>query len=183
MPPKKRILVPYRPQPNTYFCGPASMQMVFEFFHRKTRQRKLARAMHTNSQIGSLRQSMIRAATRAGFYCYVNNNASLKELKRYIAEGFPVIVRFLAEDDDKDHYSVVCGYTPRSITIHDPYNGKNHAISIPRFLARWHDEDGSHAGWMMVLSKDDFRFGKLYRPAGVRTKRRQVRADYALTNK
>lgn len=121
--------------------------------------------MHTNNKVGSDRRYMIRAATRAGFYCYVNNDASLKELKRFVAEGIPVIVRFVEESENEDHYSVVCGYSGRSIILHDPWNGRNHPMSIQKFLSRWHDGNGEHEGWMMVLSKDDFRFGKLYRPA------------------
>jgi ABC-type bacteriocin/lantibiotic exporter with double-glycine peptidase domain len=138
--------------------------MVLAFFNKPRRQERLGRLMHTNKAVGTDRRYMIRAATRAGLYCYVNVNASLRELKRLLDDGTPVIVRFVEPSGNEDHYAVACGYAPEKIVLNDPWNGREFVMSERTFVRRWHDKDGSHAGWLMALSTTDFCIGRQYRP-------------------
>lgn len=168
MPPRRRLTVPYRRQQTEYTCGPASLSMVLSFFKKPARQHSLARLMRTNAEIGTETRYMIRAATRAGFYCYVNNDSSFDEVRWFLSIGLPVIIRFIEPNENADHYAVAKGYQKDGLILHDPWNGRNTLIPFRSLKKRWHDRTGDHRAWMMVLSPEDFRLGKQYRPTALK---------------
>lgn len=164
MPPVRRLRVPYHRQVTGYHCGPASLGMVLQFFKKPSRQRTLGKLMRTNERVGTDTRYMIRAATRAGFYCYVNDDSSSEEIKWFLMMRLPVIIRYIEPSENQDHYSVVVGYSKAGLTLHDPWNGRNTVLTSRSLRSRWRDHTGAHNRWMMVLAMEDFRLGRQYRP-------------------
>ncbi len=72
----KKLDVPYHKQDNEYYCGPAVLQMVFNYFGYFKSQNLLADGAGTNEEIGTTNQNMIKTAVSHGFYCYVNNDST-----------------------------------------------------------------------------------------------------------
>lgn len=161
-----KLKIPFHYQNKDYTCGPASLQMVFSFFGKYEEQGKLAKMMHTTSENGTCHSQLIDAAREEGFYCYVNNNSTIDEVKHFVSEGLPVVVHYKEPSDEEGHYAVISGYGKEFITFNDPWNGKNFRISEDNFISRWHDCLNNHAStkWVLVISKEDFHLGKQYLP-------------------
>ena len=49
---------------------------------------------HTNHDVGTKHNAMIKTARKEGFYCYVNNDSSWEGIENFLAEGLPVIIHF-----------------------------------------------------------------------------------------
>jgi len=162
-----RLPIPYHSQKTDYNCGPASLQMVFGYFKSFHSQSELAKLVRTTPEVGTGHQHMIEAAIKNGFHCYVNEDSTIHEIKHYLNTKLPVIVNYTEPSWDEGHYAVVSGYTPFSLVLNDPWNGKNFKMSFKRFLSRWHDhwEHKTYHHWIMVISKKDFDLGKVYHPA------------------
>ena len=79
----KKLDVPYYKQNNEYYCGPAVLQMVFNYFGYLKKQDVLADDANTNEEVGTTNQNMIKTATENGFYCYVNNNSTFFEVEHF----------------------------------------------------------------------------------------------------
>ena len=156
--------VPYHEQLNSYTCGPATLQMVMGYFGVHKNQRELAKKMKTKPWKGTDNKDLIRRATHEGFYCYVNNESTIFEIKHFLAMGLPVIVNYIEPSEDEGHYAVIVGYFFRWLILNDPWNGERFKISEKKFLARWYDSRKRYPRWIMVLSKKDMHFGKQYRP-------------------
>lgn len=162
--PAKKIRLPYYAQKTDYYCGPAVLQMVLKYFNFWQPQKKIARAAGTNNDTGTDNHNMIKVATACGFYCYVNNNSTFFEIRHFLEKGLPVIVNYIEPTDNEGHFAVVSGITGRSITLNDPWNGRNFKLSQQEFLRRWHDQKNIHHEWIMVVAKEDFHLGKQYLP-------------------
>lgn len=158
------LKVPYHRQRNSYTCGPASLQMVFEFFKVPETQKHLSKAAHTNDAVGTLHEAMISLARQHGFYCYVHNNSNMAEIEHFVANGLPVIIDFLEPTSDEGHYAVVVGLTPEQITFNDPWNGRHWQLTRAEFDKRWHDATRGQPRWIMVLNSGPFAVGKQFAP-------------------
>lgn len=165
MPTKKRVRTPFRYQKNVYTCGPAVLQMVFAYFRKRYSQKLLAHIARTTEEAGTDHSGMIRAATSAGFYSYVNDNSSFHEIAHFLAHGLPVIVNYIGPSDRDGHYAVIVGFNNRDVILNDPWNGKGFRISKRAFLRNWHDYKNVHKQWIMVIAKDNFAIGKQFLPA------------------
>ena len=158
------IRVPYHEQINAYTCGPASLQMVFEYFQKLESQHALAHKAQSSPEWGTDNSAMIRVATDAGFYVYVNNGSTLHEIKHFVEQGLPVIVNFIEPSDNEAHFAVVVGFNRKSLLLNDPSNGRKIRMSRKEFLDRWYSMHKIHKKWIMVLSLKDLHFGKQYAP-------------------
>ncbi len=158
------LKIPLRWQKNDYYCGPASLQMVFAYFSIFKEQEEIAQIAESKPFVGTSNQGMIEAATKAGFHCYVNNESSFDELKHFLGKGLPVIVNYIEPDEEIGHYAVVSGLKDEMITLNDPWNGKNFSFTLDEFHKRWIDGTGRHPQWIMVLAKEDMHLGKQYAP-------------------
>jgi predicted double-glycine peptidase len=162
----RKLSVPYYKQKNAYYCGPAALEMVFDYFDGWRPQEKLAKDAKTNEEEGTHNSEMIRVATENNFYCYVNDNSTLFEIRHFIELGLPVIVNYIEPAQEEGHFAVVSGITRRNIILNDPWNGHNFKMMWPEFLKRWHNKKNTHKKWVMVISKKDMHFGKQYSPTG-----------------
>lgn len=164
-----KISVKHKYQTNVNNCGPASLQMVLGYFKTIETQKRLSRRLGTNDDVGTDIGEMILEGRRQGFYCYANDNAIVSEIRYYVARKLPVIVRYIEASDDADHYSVVYGFKGKTLLIADPWNGKI-KIEEDEFIERWHDRPLKHKNWLLVLSPEEFKLGKQYKPLNKKTK-------------
>lgn len=165
-----KLEIPYRKQVNEYMCGPATLQMVLAFFGKTSSQRKLRKMMQASpaelKNRGTSNHKMVRAAQRAGFYVYVNEDSIMEEIHYFVGLGYPVIINYIEPSEDEGHFSVVAGFSAllKQIVLKDPWNGDNFKISEAQFLRRWRSRYDGHQRWMMVVSKKPFKLGKQFYP-------------------
>ena len=165
-----KLNIPYYRQKNIYSCGPAALQMVFSFLGKKETQKKLMKLADINKKeiksVGIPNHRMVEAARRSKFYCYVNENSLLTEVKYYIQLGLPVIVSYIEPTYDDPHFGVVSGYSNlrRKIILNDPWNGKNFKMSEVQFMRRWYSGLSNVNHWMLVINKKPFKIGRQFFP-------------------
>ena len=148
-----KLKIPYHRQKKNYTCGPAVLQMVFEYFKTYVPQKKLAKAAGTNKKSGTGHKAMIDLARSHGFFCYVNENSTINEIKHFIELGFPVIVNYIEPSQNEGHWAVVSGFNGREIILNDPWNGKNFHLSQRWFKNHWHNKSGNRKKSLLVLFK------------------------------
>lgn len=140
------------------------MQMVFRFYGKVFSEADLIKKLKTRKDVGTHHQAMIGLAQKEGFYVYVNNDSSLKEIMFFLDKKIPVIVHYLEPDGDEGHYAIVVGLDKNNIILNDPWHGERFKIKRGDFKKRWHSEDGNFNNWIMVVSKEDRHLGKQYLP-------------------
>lgn len=104
--------VPFFPQKNDYFCGPAALAMVLNDAGVKIAPDALVDQVYLPGRKGSLQVEMLAAARRRGTVAY-EIEASVTDVLREVAAGTPAIV--LENYGPFDwlplwHYSVLVGY-------------------------------------------------------------------------
>jgi len=159
------LKVPYFKQDTVYSCGPAALQMIFAFYGKGFSEKALAKKLNTTVSDGTKHQSLINIAKSEGFYVYVNNNSSLKEVHSLLLENIPVMVNFIEPSNDDGHYSVVVAVREDSIVLNDPWNGEGLIMDSSDFVARWCSEDSKNDCWIMAISLEAFNLGKQYNPS------------------
>ncbi|KKU81813.1 MAG: Pseudomurein-binding repeat-containing protein [Parcubacteria group bacterium GW2011_GWA1_47_8] len=162
-----KLAVPYHEQETEYTCGPASLQMAFLLLGKFKSEKTIAVHAETNREEGTRHRGMIAAALREKFYCYVNADSSIKEIKYFINLGFPVVIDYTEPSSEEGHYAVVSGYKNKHIILSDSWNGKDFTLTETELVSRWYDPHNGHNGcnqWMMVVSKEPFSLGKQYIP-------------------
>jgi ABC-type bacteriocin/lantibiotic exporter with double-glycine peptidase domain len=139
-------------QINSY-CGPYCLKMVFDYYAFKVKVKDIAKVTETavsEGNLGTSPSNMVKAAKYFGFNSYYKEESSLKEIKKLLNKGVPVIVNWFSEDEG--HYSVVVGMDKRKIYLIDPEYGKKVSVSLIDFQKIWFDYTGDY-----VKSKKDFR--------------------------
>jgi len=144
------ISVPYHHQINSYYCGPAALEMVFDFFGPDIPQGEIADAARTAPD-GTYTCDMVRAghfsnlstfpvgghpvtgytARKLGYSALECWGMTIDELKSLIAAGYPIIVLTTW------HYRVAVGYSSTRITFQDPYYGQNFSMTYETFASTW----------------------------------------------
>jgi len=163
---KNKLKIPFYRQSSEFTCGPASLQMIFSFLGKFKKQDNLIKILHTDPKTGTRHLELINIARREKFFCYVNNNSTIHEVRHFINLRLPVVVNYNEPSTNDGHYAVVVGYDRNKIILNDPWNGKNFKMRENEFILRWHDYLNKHTckKWIMVVSKKDFHLGKQYFP-------------------
>ena len=159
-----KIKIPFYKQHTCYTCGPTSLHMVLSFLGDHKGELPLEKEAHTNHEVGTRHRGMIDTACKEGFYCYVNSNSSLNEIKHFIHIGLPVIVDVTEIQSNTGHYAVITGFDGKSFLMNDPWNGKNYKLSERKFLEYWQDSLTHSHKLIMAMSKKNFELGKQYLP-------------------
>ncbi len=81
---------------------------------------------------------MINVAKALGFSEYVKQNSKIKEAKKLVKQGIPVIVDWFSPEE-AGHYSVVVGINKAHIFLADPHFGEIKRHKINWFEERWFD--------------------------------------------
>jgi len=138
------IDVPFYYQVETYYCGPAALQMVFDFYGESISQYEIAdvartvpyvtyidelrRAVHFSNLSASTGSEMPEnitgyTARKLGYAAFEMGGMTLDDLKSLIDQDFPMILlmRWVPEET-YGHYRVAVGYNETHVFLHDPWN-------------------------------------------------------------
>ncbi|MGC9345839.1 MAG: C39 family peptidase [Candidatus Bathyarchaeales archaeon] len=138
------IDVPFYYQVKTYYCGPAALQMVFDFYGENVSQFEIAevartvpyvtytdelrRAAHFSNMSTSMGSEMAEnitgyTARKLGYAAFEMWGMTLDELKALIDRDFPIILlmRWIP-GEGYGHYRVAVGYNETHIFLHDSWN-------------------------------------------------------------
>ncbi len=159
----KRISIPFHKQEKIYYCGPACVQMILEYFGTEKTQTELARKLGTNSRYGTPHKNVVKYFVKNKFHCYVNNHSTIHEIKHFLEMKLPVIVNYIEPSENEIHYAIVKGYGKNGIILNDPWNGSNLKMTEEFFISRWLDyiKHYSYHQGIIVVSKEKFNVGKI----------------------
>ncbi len=118
------VSVTYRPQENTYFCGPAVVQMALSYLlHEFPSQDQLATEMETDPVEGLTYTDMMQIPFKnRGFTEVYEGVFELEDLKEASDSGFlTIILVYFSRTVEFQHYVLVVGYNDSGIHIHDPW--------------------------------------------------------------
>lgn len=140
-------LKPYSQKPG--FCGPASLRMVMNFYGISATEKKLGDLSGTppfEAPASTTIEGMIKAAKHFDFNVFYKENGSIEDLKYFISNNIPVIVRWFS--GWWGHYSVVVDVDDKNVVMVDPetkklflYTRKNR-IRSGKFMHAWFDFEG-----------------------------------------
>jgi|SRR3989344_1161643 len=148
-----KINIPFYKQKNEYYCGPAVLQMVFEFLGIKKTQEQLAEALGTTEELGTTNKAMSRVTSRSGFSVVAKEGMTIDEVKDFLNNGLPVIVDFIEPKDSWQHFAILKGHEDNNLIFNDSTNGEDFIMSEDDFLSRWHDPNKGYKQWAMVISR------------------------------
>lgn len=144
------ISVPYHRQITNYYCGPASLEMLFDFYGPDIPQPEIAEVARTAPD-GTYTNEMIRAvhfsnlstsagghehitgytARSLGYAAFEQWDMTIDQLKSLIVAGYPVIVLTTW------HFRVAVGYSSTRIVFQDSYYGENTSMTYEEFNHDW----------------------------------------------
>lgn len=146
--------VPFYPQKDDYFCGPAALAMVINATGGKVTPEELVDQVYLPGRKGSLQVEMLAAARRRGLIAY-ELEPLVTDMLREVAAGTPAIV--LENYGPFDwfplwHYSVVVGYDlDRLEIIRRSGMRQRRPTPLPVFEKIWKHENY----WAMVVVPPD----------------------------
>jgi len=133
-------------------CGPKALQTVMAYYGVEVRGDELIEALGAGDD-GTAVADMVAVARQYGFQVRARTGWTLKELKRSVEAGYPVIVvlqawadRYMTLEDwrndyDDGHYAIVIGFAKGVILFEDPASFRRTWLREREFRARWHDRD------------------------------------------
>jgi parallel beta-helix repeat protein len=147
------ISIPYHWQLEHYYCGPAALEMLFDFYGPDIPQTEIADAARTAPD-GTYTGDMIRAthfsnlststgkeipetnitgytARKFGYAAFQYAPMTINDLKTLITTGNPTIVLTTW------HFRVAVGYDNTTITFQDPYYGQMFKMTYQQFNTDW----------------------------------------------
>ena len=128
-------------QLDRYSCGVQSVRIILAYFGRSVSVDSIERKLETDEEGTSI--TAIRQLLKSrGLTTTIRVDATLRDIKRAIYSGCPVLVSFSHDE----HWAVVYGYSKKAIYIADSSITKNLRcrVSKARFLRQWD-------GWMMAV--------------------------------
>ena len=162
------ISVPYHHQIRGYYCGPAALEMIFDFYGPDVHQLEIGEVARTTPD-GTFTFDMIRAAhfsnlstsvgralsgnitgytaRKLGYAAFEYWGMTMEELKSLIAEGYPIVVL------TPWHYRVAVGYNSTYVTFQDSYWGEMLNMTYDDFLQQW----TSQGSWGLFVSPWDVK--------------------------
>ena len=133
-------------------CGAKALQTVMAYYGVEVRQDELMGDLGTGEE-GTPVAGMVAVARQHGFDVKASAGWTLREVKRMVDAGYPVIVllqawadRYMTLEDwrkdyDDGHYAIVIGWAKGVLLFEDPASFRRTWLREREFLARWHDRD------------------------------------------
>jgi predicted double-glycine peptidase len=133
-------------------CGAKALQTVMAYYGVETREDELMEALGTGEE-GTPVSRMIEVAQQHGFHVEAGEHWKLRDVKRFVDHGDPVIVllqawadRYMSlkkwrKDYDDGHYAILIGHARGVLLFEDPASFRRTWLREREFLARWHDID------------------------------------------
>lgn len=138
------IIVPFHYQDTDYYCGPACLEMIFDYYGEDINQSEIAdvartfpyvtftdelrRAAHfsniSTSKGGEMPENITGYSLRKiGYAASESFNMDLTQLKSHIDQDKPLILlMWYSTTHVYGHYRVVTGYNETHVFLHDPWN-------------------------------------------------------------
>jgi len=141
------INVPFHYQEIDYYCGPACLEMVFDYYGEDISQFEIAdvartigepeystytdelrRAAHFSNISTSMGDEMPENITgytlrKLGYAAFEAHDMDLTQLKNFVDQDRPLILlMWYREGSPYGHYRVVTGYNETHVFLHDPWN-------------------------------------------------------------
>lgn len=151
-----KIKLPFVRQINDYYCGPASLQMIFGFFGLNKRQSDLASLMDTQEEVGTKKCKMVDAVVTHNLHYCEMHDASIGDISELLSYRVPTIVNFIEPSENDSHYAVVVGMDRENIVLADPWNGNNFKFSKKDFLSRWYGHEDGKKRWLLAIYNKKF---------------------------
>ncbi|MFA6408398.1 MAG: peptidase C39 family protein [Candidatus Paceibacterota bacterium] len=150
------MLVPYYKQKTDYTCGPACLKMVFEYLGKKeVTKEELGVLVKTHPERGTSTDDMRLAVIEHGLFYSEKKEASLEDIRSFIARDIPVIVDFIEPEDEDRHFAVVVGIDTERITLNDPWHGEGFTMPVDDFEKRWGSPKNRYPKWLMAISRKE----------------------------
>jgi len=163
------IDVPFYYQEKSYYCGPAALQMVFDYYGEYVSQTEIAEVARTapyrtytdelrraahfsnlSTSMGSEMEGNITGYTarKLGYASFEISALTINGLKRLIAQDFPLILLMsMYPGPSFGHYRVAVGYNETHIFLLDPLY-RLQVVDYEDFLSMW-DYSGH---WALFVS-------------------------------
>ncbi|MGB9671510.1 MAG: C39 family peptidase, partial [Candidatus Norongarragalinales archaeon] len=142
------IHVPFHYQEKEYYCGPACLEMVFDYYGEDISQAEIADVARTIGEpiYSTFTDELLRAAhfsnistsmgdelphvnitgytmRSLGYAAFESHGMSLDDLKNFVDNGKPLILlMWYSGFHVSGHYRVLTGYNETHIFLHDPWN-------------------------------------------------------------
>jgi len=176
------IDVPFHYQDIDYYCGPACLEMVFDYHGEDINQTEIAdvartigeplyatfhdelrRAAHFSNVSTSMGAEMPENITgytlrKLGYAAFEAHDMDLTQLKNLIRQDKPLILLMWYSDRHvSSHYRVVTGYNRTHIFLHDPWNkplwgGRYGGPSIVFNYTEFSDLWSYYGNWSLYVS-------------------------------
>lgn len=167
--------VPWHYQINSYYCGPAALQMIFDYYGSNVPQEEIAEVARTYEEYdGTFTENLRRAAhfselsyslglviegsingyakRKIGYVAFETNLNNTSYLRKLIDEGYPLlIITWSSPSQLGSHFRVVIGYklnadnSIREFILNDPALGPNYYMPYQEFVDLWI----SHSNWTL----------------------------------
>lgn len=145
------IPVPYHRQANSYYCGPAALEMLFDFCGPDVSQHEIADAARTapdgtytcdmlrashfsnlSTSVGRVPGSVTGYTNRGlGYAAFEYWGMTIDQLKSLIAAGYPIVILTTW------HFRVAVGYSNTRIVFQDSYYGENLTLTYQELDSTW----------------------------------------------
>jgi predicted double-glycine peptidase len=147
IPSESHINVPFYYQEKDYYCGPACLQMVFNYYGENISQQEIAnvarslgdpyyetftdelrRAGHFSNLSTSTDDELPYNITgyslrKLGYAAFESQGMSLEQLESYLSQGKPLILlMWYSSHHVSTHFRVAVGYNSTHVFLHDPWN-------------------------------------------------------------
>jgi ABC-type bacteriocin/lantibiotic exporter with double-glycine peptidase domain len=120
------------------YCGPACLKMVLSAYGINKSEKFLARITKTSRTEGCNERNLVEAVEKFGLKGYIKQHSSIRELKKLVERGIPVIVDWFSPEE-AGHYSVVVGFDKGKIILAEPHFGELKKHDVEWFEERWFD--------------------------------------------
>lgn len=171
------INVPHHYQINDYYCGPAALQMLFDYYGPIISQEEIAEVARTDDYEGGTFWFELRRAAhfseistsrgrvlaehitgyskrKIGYAAFSTNLKNATCLKNLLDKGIPIlIITWSSEEKLSKHFRVVIGYSLENdkisnFIINDPAIGPNYIMDYDYFVNLW----DSNSNWSLFIS-------------------------------
>jgi hypothetical protein len=142
-------------------CGPASLSMVMSMYGKQVDQETLANRMRPfHNPDGGIDDKSVFApefvvsAKEYGFEALERPNGTIDLIKKFIANGIPVVVRtWLHPGEDIGHFRIVRGYNAaeQKIIQDDSFEGPDISYTYDEFLSMWQP---FNYGYILIYPKE-----------------------------
>ncbi len=146
------ITVPFRKQEKDHTCALASIRMVLEFYGVELTEEEISHVLSVSKETGAANHELVTTAQHHGFFTYVNENTTTREIKKFIKQGVPVIIDYLEPEEDEGHYAVAVDISAGKIVLQDPWFGPGFTLPLDEFVRRWQSKYMPHKQWLLAIS-------------------------------